>query len=64
MRVMETRALYGELLLKGQEDIDWYNIHFNELVKKFNEQFIAIENQEVLEADSSLDRLLNKLKKS
>lgn len=61
MTVMETRAQYGELLLKGQEDIEWYNAHFNELVRKFDNQFVAIENQGVVEADYNLDALFIKL---
>ena len=62
MKVMETKAHYTELILKGQEDIGWYNTHFSELVRKFNEQFIAIESKEVVETASDLDILLKKLK--
>ncbi len=61
MKVMETRSQYGELLLKGQEDIDWYNSHFDELVRTFNNQFVAIEDRGVVEADSNLDILFTKL---
>ena len=51
-----------QLLLQGQNNLMWFNSNWNELVRDFNNKFIAIENKEVIESDTNLDSLLNKLR--
>jgi hypothetical protein len=51
-----------QLLLQGQNNLMWFNSNWNKLAKDFNNKFIAIENKEVIESDSDLDSLLDKLK--
>ena len=51
-----------QLLLKSQNNLEWFGSHLNELMIKFENQFIAIDNQEVIAEDNNFDALLNKLK--
>ncbi len=50
------------LLNKLDEDINWFKEHQTELEEEYDNQFIAIENEKVIESDVNLDKLLVKLK--
>lgn len=51
-----------EMLLQGHDDLDWFNSNLPRLLKRYNNRFIAFHNQQILESDPNLDRLMTKLK--
>jgi len=51
------------LLNKLDNDLEWFKKNQTDLENKYNDQFIAIENGNVIENDKSLDHLLSKLEK-
>lgn len=51
------------LLNKLDENINWFKEHQTELEEEYDNQFIAIENEEIISADKNLDILITKLKK-
>ena len=51
-----------EMLVKGQRDLAWFEANINILKNKFNNKFIAFNNENIIDADSNLDNLIGKLK--
>ena len=52
-----------DMLVSGQQDLSWFDSHVGELKAKYNEKFVAFHNKEVLETDSDLNSLMEKLRK-
>lgn len=52
-----------QMLETGRDDLEWFNTNLVMLISKYNNKFIAFSNQNVLESDSNLDKLMLKLKK-
>lgn len=52
----------ARMIQTGQEDLNWFNININRIVSDFNNQFIALKNKEVIDADADLDKLVSRLK--
>mgnify|MGYP001620094406 CR=1 FL=1 len=50
------------LLNKLDKDIEWFKENQTELEERYNNNFIAIENEKVINNDKNLDHLLTKLK--
>lgn len=46
------------------EDMDWISETQKKLRKKFADKYIAVMNSQVIESDSDLDTLLQKLKEA
>lgn len=51
-----------QMLVKGQNDISWFDANFNNLLSEYDEQFIAFKDKKVLDSDPRLNRLMEKLK--
>ena len=51
-----------ELLNKTEEDLKWFSRNYNNLVSKFDQQFVAIAEGKVIEADKDLQVVIEKLK--
>lgn len=58
---METQGIL-QMLISGKNDLEWFNANLDNLISKFNNQFIAFKDNAVVGADSDLDRLMLKLK--
>jgi len=52
-----------QMLVSGQNDLQWFDSNLDKLIAKFNNKFIAFKNKRVIEFDSDLDELMLKLKK-
>lgn len=59
---METQAL--ELLNSNEKDLKWFNSNYNELVKIFSEQFVAIKNEKVIKHNPNFRNIINELERS
>ncbi len=46
-----------------QQDIDYYQTHWGELLSEYPEQWVAIFNERVVGASTGLDELLAKVKR-
>ena len=49
------------MLKSGQNDLLWFDTNFNGLLEDYNEKFIAFRNHEVIDADSNLSKLMNRI---
>ncbi|MBI2650750.1 hypothetical protein HYX04_05585 [Candidatus Woesearchaeota archaeon] len=56
-----TDAQIIKMLTKGQNDLKWFDLHLNELINEYNEKFIAFQEDNVIEFDSDLNKLMKKL---
>ncbi len=45
------------------EDTKWLHTHYDEILDKYNEQYIAIQHQSVLDSAKNIETLGDKLKK-
>ena len=45
-----------------EKDGDWFSEHFDELYRDHVNEFVAIENEQVIGHDSRLDRLLETMR--
>jgi hypothetical protein len=45
-----------------EEDTKWLHSNYDTLLSNYNEEFIAIKNQQTLEHDKKMDKLREKLK--
>ena len=58
----EDKKIFEELQA-GTKDLEWLSNQFSVLKKKYPKKFVAIKNQQVILAETSLDTLIQKLKK-
>jgi hypothetical protein len=52
-----------DMLLAGREDMNWFNSHAAELKNTYGEKFVAFKDQRIIESDSDMNRLMEKLKR-
>lgn len=45
------------------KDTKWLRTQYNELLKKFNERFVAIKNENIIDDDININELKDKLAK-
>ena len=59
------RALTSDLILleKMEKNGSWFSSHYKEIVEKYKNEFIAIEDAEIIAHNPRLDALLEELKK-
>lgn len=50
-----------ESIARFQQDVDYYESCYEELLLQYPEQWVAILNQTVVGSDTDLDRLLSRL---
>jgi hypothetical protein len=55
-------TILDEELEQFERDTEWLHGHYNELIEKFNQEYVAIKNQEIIEHDINPDELKQKLK--
>ncbi len=48
-------------LARFQQDVDYYESRYEELLQQYPEQWVAILNRTVVGSDTNLDRLLSRL---
>jgi hypothetical protein len=53
--------ILDEELERLDKDTEWLHSHYDELIEKFNQKYVAINNQQVIEHDNNLDKLKQKL---
>jgi len=46
-----------------EQDMRWIDQHYDELKKSYSEQFVAVHEQEVVDSDPELERLMDRLDK-
>lgn len=51
-----------QMLVSGKSDLEWFNSNLDSLISKFNNEFIAFKDKAVIDVDSDLNRLMQKLK--
>jgi len=51
-----------ELLNKNEADLKWFVKHESSLTEEFDNKFVAIENEKVVESDKNIKNLVEKLK--
>jgi hypothetical protein len=56
--VSELTALFDE----HDKNWSWFEEHYNELVKKFDGEFVAIHDQRVVDHDKELSVLMKRIK--
>lgn len=52
-----------EILVRAKKDAEWISAHYEQLLQKYDNQFIAVREQEILAANSDVDELLVQLEK-
>ena len=55
-------VLYAKRLKQFDEDVKWLHTNYNDLIDKFDREFIAIKKQQVIEHDGDVSKLKEKLK--
>lgn len=53
----------SQMLVNGQRDLSWFEENINDLRMKYNNEFIAFHSKKILEHDSNLNNLIEKLTK-
>ena len=51
----------SQMLVNGQNDLSWFESNLRNLRLKYNNEFIAFHKKKILEHDSNLDNLIEKL---
>ena len=54
-------AVILQSLLKGREDIQWFDANLDQLKSEYNNKFIAFHDKQVLDSDKNLDELMRRL---
>ena len=57
-------ASVSEILNRYMENAEWIVSNYEELMTKYNEQWVAVHEGRVLDSDSSRTKLWNRLKKA
>ncbi|MBI2652864.1 hypothetical protein HYX00_05340 [Candidatus Woesearchaeota archaeon] len=52
-----------QMLIKGQNDLEWFYSNLDRFKSEYNDMFVAFSNQEIIDTDSVLDNLISKLRK-
>lgn len=52
-----------QMLVSGRNDQEWFESNLNSLKSKYNNKFIALHNKKVIDVDTDLDALMEKLSK-
>ena len=52
-----------QMLVSGQNDLEWFKQNLDYLKSKYNNKFIAFQDKEVIESYANLDELMKKLEK-
>jgi hypothetical protein len=50
-----------EVLSKFEEDTKWFIMHYDELKEKFDGEWVAVFDKQVVDNDVNLDRLIGRL---
>ncbi len=58
-----TETQIVQMLIKGQNDLQWFDSNLDSLISEYNNQFIAFKDNDVLDSDPDLDNLMSKLHK-
>ena len=59
-----TEAAVIQMLVSGQNDLSWFESNIGRLRSKYNNQFIAFHNKEVIDSDTSVDNLMKSWKRN
>lgn len=51
------------ILEKIEEEENYFNLHYEDFLKRYKGLILAIKDKEVIETDENLERLLRKLEK-
>ncbi len=52
-----------QMLVSGQNDLEWFEQNQDYLKSEYNNKFIAFYDKKVIDSDANLDRLMKKLEK-
>ncbi len=52
-----------QMLVSARRDLQWYEANREKLISKYNNKFIAFHDNAVIETDTNLESLMNRLKK-
>jgi hypothetical protein len=55
-------TILEEELKELDADTEWLHSNYNELINKYNEQFFAIRNRDIIVHDKDSDELIEKLR--
>ncbi len=52
------------MLLKGRDDLAWFNANLDRIKSEHDNRFVAFSDKRIIGSDSNLDNLMRKLKDS
>jgi len=55
-------TILDEELEQFDRDTEWLRSHYDELLEQFNQEYVAIRNQQVIESAKDLDELKQELR--
>ncbi len=50
-----------QMLIAGQESLEWFNTHIVAIRRQYNNKFVALEDKQIIDFDSNLDTLMERL---
>ena len=50
------------ILVSGQKDIEWFYSNLDRFKSEYDNMFVAFSNKKIIDSDSVLDNLIDKLK--
>ena len=53
----------SQMLISGQDDLEWFNSNLDDLKSKYDNMFVAFHNRKIIGADNNLDNLIKFLEK-
>ncbi|MFH0977803.1 MAG: DUF5678 domain-containing protein [Candidatus Woesearchaeota archaeon] len=59
---MESKIV--QMLVSGQKDLEWYKKNVKALKEQYNEMFVAIYNESVVDSDKDAIKLVARLRKN
>ena len=54
-------ATVNQMLLSGYKTLSWFEVNRKEILSKYDNKFVAFEEEKIIESDSKLDNLIKKL---
>jgi hypothetical protein len=45
------------------KNVEWFQSHYEELKKRYKNEYVAVDNEKVLGHDSDLERLIEKMRR-